>query len=143
MSRIQIQLPEKFIYETTLTVRASDLNYGAHVGHDRILTLMQDVRVEFYRTKGIENELHLDGTVGQVIADLGVVYKSEAFLGDELFFQLGVSDFHRVGFDMLYRVTQKASGKEVALAKLAIITFDYAVRKIAPLPPAFLSKLQV
>jgi len=143
MARIQVQLPEKFIFETLLNVRASDLNYGGHVGHDTMLTLMQEARILFYRTIGIKNELTLDGgTIGQVIADVGVQYKSEAFLGDELFIQLGVSDFHKYGFDMLYRVTQKTSGKEVALAKLAIITFDYAVRKIAPVPAVLLEKLR-
>ncbi|HCZ36928.1 MAG TPA: thioesterase, partial [Cytophagales bacterium] len=48
MARVELTLPDKFIFETQLTVRASDLNYGNHVGNDRILTLMQEARVLFY-----------------------------------------------------------------------------------------------
>ena len=59
MARIQVDLPEKFLFTTEITVRASDLNYGNHVGHDTILTLMQEARVKFYNTLGYKNELNL------------------------------------------------------------------------------------
>ncbi len=91
MARVQLNLPEKFLFTTELTVRASDLNYGNHVGHDRILTLMQEARMRFYRTLGFKNELNFEGAVGQVIADVIVQYKSESFLADQLIIKVGVS----------------------------------------------------
>lgn len=45
MARLQLDLPEKFTYSTELVVRTSDLNYGAHVGNDNMLQLMQEARV--------------------------------------------------------------------------------------------------
>src|SRR5688500_17292660 len=118
MSRIQIDLPEKFLFTTDLIVRASDLNYGNHVGHDRLLTLMQDARVQFYRSLGFKNELNFEGDIGQVIADVAVQYKSESFLGDELTIKIGISDFNKYGFDMLYLIENKVTGKQVALCKI-------------------------
>jgi acyl-CoA thioester hydrolase len=141
MSRIQIDLPEKFLFTTDLIVRASDLNYGNHVGHDRLLTLMQDARVQFYRSLGFKNELNFEGDIGQVIADVAVQYKSESFLGDELTIKIGVSDFNKYGFDMLYLIENKVTGKQVALCKIGIVCFDYRVRKIAVIPDILRKKL--
>lgn len=66
MSRIEIQLPEKFHFTTEIVVRVSDLNYGNHVGNDRILTLMQEARTLFYRSMGFESEVKLEGFIGQI-----------------------------------------------------------------------------
>ena len=114
MTRVQIDLPEKFNFTTELAVRVSDLNYGGHVGNDSMLTLMQEARTLFYRNLGFESEVKLEGSVGQIIADAAVVYKSESFLGDVLVIQIAVADIGRVGFNLFYLITKKATGKEVA-----------------------------
>ena len=100
MARVEVSLPDKFLFKTEVVVRASDLNYGNHLGHDRVLTLMQDARVEFYRTLGFKNELNFEGEIGQVIADVVIQYKSESFLADRLVISIGVTDFNKYGFDM-------------------------------------------
>ncbi len=41
MSRNQIELPAKLFLNMDVTIRASNLNYGGHVGNDAILTIMQ------------------------------------------------------------------------------------------------------
>ena len=79
MARIEIQLPEKFIFKTEITVRVSDLNYGNHVGNDRVLTLMQEARTLFYRSLGFENEVKLEGSIGQIVSDVSIVYTAESF----------------------------------------------------------------
>lgn len=142
MARLSIELPETFIYTTEMPVRVSDLNYGNHVGHDSILTIMQEVRVEFYRKLGFKNELSFEGTVGQVIADAAVVYKSESFMGDVLTCQIAASDFTKYGFDLLYLLTNKVTRKEVARGKTGIVCFDYNERKIASIPQVLLNKLK-
>lgn len=139
MARLQLDLPEHFIYATNLTVRVNDLNYGAHVGNDSMLVLMQQARIEFYRANGFKDELSFEGSVGQVIADALVIYKAEAFLGDVLTIQLAVADKSKYGFDMLYLVTNQETGKEVARAKTGIVCFDYEKRKIAVIPERLLS----
>jgi acyl-CoA thioester hydrolase len=142
MARIQLNLPEKFLFSTELSVRASDLNYGNHVGHDTILTLMQEARIRFYRTLGFKNELNFEGSIGQVIADASVQYKSESFLGDELTIKVGVSDFNKYGFDMHYLIENKTTGKEVARGKTGIVCFDYDTRKVARIPDKLQERLK-
>lgn len=141
MPRLSIDLPSAFQFRTEIPVRTSDLNYGNHVGHDAILTIMQESRVQFYRQLGFVNELNFEGPVGQVIADAGVIYKSESFLGDILVCSLAVTSFTRYGFDILYLLTNQATGKEVARGKTGIVCFDYDQRKIATIPQTLNARL--
>jgi YbgC/YbaW family acyl-CoA thioester hydrolase len=141
MARVAIQLPDLFIYETDMVVRVSDLNYGNHVGNDSILTLMQEARTLFYRNRGFESEVKLEGSIGQIVADAAIVYKSESFLGDTLRIQIAVGEHHKYGFDLFYRITQRKTGKEVALGKTGIVCFDYDKRKMVSTPTSILAKL--
>jgi YbgC/YbaW family acyl-CoA thioester hydrolase len=142
MARIQITLPDTFIFTTELTVRASDLNYGAHVGNDSVLTIMQEARIVLYRTLGFKDEISFDGSIGQIIADAAIQYKSEAFLGDHLIIKIAVDEFTRFGFDMYYLLENAETGKEVARGKTGIVCFDYEKRKIAAIPDILLHKLK-
>lgn len=143
MARIQLELPASFLYSCELTVRASDLNYGGHVGNDSILTIMQEARILFYQSMGYKNELNFEESVGHIVADAAVVYKSEGFLGDVWAIEIGVTDFSKYGFDMFYRITNKLTTKEVALGKTGIVFFDYDKRKVASIPVTFSEKLNL
>jgi len=142
MARIEIELPEKFIFITDIAVRVSDLNYGNHLGNDSVLTLMQEARTLFYRSMGFESEVKLEGPVGQIVTDAAIVYKSESFLGDILQFEIAVENFNKYGFDIFYRTINKTTGKEVAHGKTGIACFDYSRRKIARIPEVLLVKLK-
>ncbi|MBX2965520.1 MAG: thioesterase family protein [Cyclobacteriaceae bacterium] len=141
MARIHINFPDKFIFSTELPVRVSDLNYGGHVGNDAILTIMQEARTQFYRSMGFESELKLEGLIGQVVADAAVVYKSESFFGDVLRIEIALGEIHKYGFDLFYKITNSATGKDVAHGKTGIICFDYENRKMALVPESLQKKL--
>jgi YbgC/YbaW family acyl-CoA thioester hydrolase len=141
MARIEIQLPEKFSFHTDIVIRVSDLNYGNHVGNDSVLTLMQEARTLFYRTLGFESEVKLEGPVGQIVTDAAIVYKAESFLGDILHIEIAVDEMSKYGFDLFYRITNKATGKEVARGKTGIVCFDYQRRKIAVIPDILRERL--
>jgi acyl-CoA thioesterase FadM len=134
MARIHIDLPDQYVFTTEIPVRVADLNYGNHVGNDAILLLMQEARVLYYRHLGLKDELSFDGSVGQIISDAAIQYKSESFLGDILVIKIGIADVNKYGFDMCYVISNKATGKEVARGKTGIVCFDYEKRKIAVIP---------
>ena len=142
MARIHLNLPEKYLYSTEITVRVSDLNYGGHVGNDTMLTLLQEARIQFYRSLGFKDETSFEGNVGQIIIDAALQYKSESFLGDVLVVKIAAGDFTKFGFDLLYEVTNKSTGQEVARAKTGIVCFDYSRRRITSVPVPLLSRLQ-
>lgn len=136
MARIQLDLPERYAFETLLEVRITDLNYGGHVGNDQILSLVHEARARFFRAHGLK-ELDVDG-LGIIVADAAVVYRAEAFFGDEIRIQLAAQDFNKYGCDLFYLLTNTATGKEVARAKTGVVFFDYGSRRIASAPARFL-----
>lgn len=142
MVRLQLDLPERFIFSTELTIRASDVNYGGHVGNDAILSLMQEARIVLYRQLGFVDEISFEGSVGQIISDALILYKSESFLGDVVVIKIGIADFSKYGFDMLYLIENTATGKEVARGKTGIVCYDYDKRKVSATPAALLEKLK-
>lgn len=142
MPRVHLALPEKFKFETELVVRVSDLNYGGHVGNDRILLLMQEARVIFYRSLGYQNEVNLEEGVGQIVTDAIVVYKSEGFLGDTFLVKIAIDEFTKYGFDMFYLLQNKDTGKEIARGKTGIICFDYTARKVTSVPQRLVTALR-
>lgn len=112
------------------------------MGNDNVLTLLQEARILFYNHIGFKDELHFEGDVGQIISDALVIYKSEMFLGDRLTIRIGVTDFNKYGFDLVYLIINEASGKETARGKTGIVCFDYSKRKVASVPQRLLAKLR-
>ena len=135
MPRAKLDLPEKFHFSTEIPVRIGDVNYNNHLGNDAVLSLIHEARVRFWNQHGY-TELNIEG-VGTIMSDAVVIYKLEAFYGDILNIQVAVTDLQRVGFDFVYLITNKKSGKEVALAKTGIVFFDYKKRKVVEIPAKF------
>lgn len=132
MARVKIVLPATFLFATTLPVRITDLNYGAHLGNDALLQLLHEARVQFLSSLGVK-ELDVATQLGFIMADVAVEYKAEAFYGDVLRIEVGVNDLNKYGFDLVYRVENQA-GKEIARAKTGMLAFDYTTRKLRALP---------
>src|SRR4030043_2475714 len=135
MSRVKIDLPRTFSFSTEIAVRISDINYGGHLGHDSIISLMHEARVRFLRHHDF-SESAIDG-VGLIMTDLVVQYKAEAFYGDVLTIEADVQAFSKYGCDFVYRVVNREKGTEVARAKTGIVFFDYAKRRIVGVPQSF------
>ena len=136
MARIHLNLPAHFPFCAELRVRITDVNYGGHMGNDALLGLLHEARVRFLGHYGL-SELDIYGA-GIIMADSVIVYKSEAFPGEILVIAVAVADFNRYGCDVVYQVTEKASGREVARAKTGIVFFDYQRRVIQKVPQPFL-----
>jgi len=134
MPRIKVDLPKEFKFSTTYTVKVSDLNYGNHVGNDAILTIAHEARLRFINYLGFKDEVSISESIGIVVSDAAVVYKSEAFYNDELSIKIGIDDINKYGFDMYYEITNAQSGNEVARVKTGVICMDYDERKIALMP---------
>ncbi len=135
MPRTKLDLPLAFQFSTDIPVRISDINYGGHLGNDSLLSLLQEARLRFFQQFAY-SEKDVEGS-GIIMLDAVVLYRSEAFYGDTLHIEVTVADMSSHGCDLLYRVTQKVSGKEVARAKTTIAFFDYAKRKVVEVPEGF------
>lgn len=142
MPRMRLELPEKFLYSTEIPLRVSDINYGGHLGNDAVLALAQEARMRFLRSHGW-SEGDIAGAAGIIMVDAVVAYRSEAFYGDVLAIDVAVADLQQSSCDFLFRMVNKASGKEVARVKTGVAFFNYATRRPAPMPPEFRSVCDV
>lgn len=139
MPRIKIDLPERFTFATEIPIYIGHINYGHHLDNAALISLVSEARVRFFKALGY-SELDVEG-VGIVVADVAAQYRSEAFHGETLVVEMGAADFNRYGCDLVWRLSDKASGREVARGKHGIMFFDYAARKPTSAPPAFVAKV--
>lgn len=135
MPRVQIDLPERFPFATEIPIRVGDINYGGHLANDAVLSLAHEARVRFLAAHGW-TELDVEG-VGIIMVDAAVVYRAEGRHGMVLRAEVALADVRSRGCDVLYRLTDVASGQEIARVKTGIVFFDYAARKVAHLPARF------
>lgn len=135
MARVKLDLPEVFTFKTVLDVRVTEINYGNHVGNDRMVSLIHESRLRYLRSLGF-SEFNIAG-LGLMVTDLIVEFKSESFVGENLLFEVGLMDLNKYGCDFVYRVTCADEKRLVTLAKTGIVFFDYDDRKISRIPKVF------
>ena len=137
MSRIKLELPEpqQFIFTTTIAPRISDINYGNHLGHDHLITLLHEVRLRFLAQHGF-SEIDVAGC-SIIMSDLAIVYRAEVVYGENLTVDIALLDPSRVGCDFFYLVKKENNKQEVARAKTGIVFFNYKNKKVTRIPPAF------
>lgn len=137
MARIQISYPEKTVFKHDISVRITDLNFANHLAHDSIISLLHEVRAQFFANNNM-SELDIEG-FGIIMADIGVCYRAEAHFGQMLTVEIGLGDFSSKGCDIFYRMSCKESGTVVAVAKTGIVFFDYSTKKAVAVPQSFLN----
>lgn len=136
MARITIDFPQNrvfFRYQQAL--RITDLNYGNHLAHDTLISLLHEARSRMFIAHQ-HREGDIDG-VGILVADLAVSYQAEVFYPDVLEIEIAVGDLSRKGGDLVYRVIRASDKTVVALAKTGIVFFDFEQRQAVAVPAAF------
>ena len=108
MTRIVFDLPPHFGFATDLQIYISHVNQGYREGH-------------------------VDGAA-IVVGDMLAQYKSEAFHGETLRVRMQPADFNRYGFDLVFRMTELSTGREVARGKTGIVFIDPGTRRVTAIP---------
>ncbi|WP_141099471.1 acyl-CoA thioesterase, partial [Pseudomonas nitroreducens] len=93
---------------------------------------------------GYQGELNVDGQ-SIVVGDMMAQYKSEAFYGETMQVDMVPDDFNKYGFDLVFRLTDKATGREVARGKTGVVFLrdqGDGHKKVAPPPEGFISRLR-
>jgi acyl-CoA thioesterase FadM len=71
MPRVQLEPRARYPFAWEITVRTTDLNYGGHLGNDRVLSLVHEARVAFLASHGW-TELDCGGA-SLIMAETGLV----------------------------------------------------------------------
>ena len=143
MNRIKINLPKEFSFVTSIKIRITDLNYGAHVGNDRILALLQEARQEYLMQFGY-GELDFEG-LGLIMADVAIEYKAEIKYGQTIAIAVQAADFDKLGFDLFYKMEIIGETENIlaAKAKTGMVCYDYQTKKKTNIPEAALLKISI
>ncbi|MCX6581013.1 MAG: thioesterase family protein [Candidatus Aminicenantes bacterium] len=132
MPRLKLNPLNDYPFSTEITVRTTDLNYGGHLGNDKLVSLVHEARVAFLAGHGF-TEKDFGGTP-LILGDIAAVYLEEAFAGDVLRFEAAAGEPTRCGFRLFFRVTRPADGKPIALVENGMVCYNYQTHSIQPLP---------
>jgi acyl-CoA thioester hydrolase len=139
MDRIRIDLPEKFLFSTNIPIRVSDINSAKHLGHDRCLPIMEEARVQFFGSLGLTSDVM--GGVALITADAGIIYKKQGFYGQTLKVDVAITDFSTKGCEIVFRLSDAATGEEMIRGKTGMLFFDYKQQKVVSVPDVFRRKI--
>ena len=134
-------MPEKFSFETMIPIRITDLNYGAHVGNDTVLSILHEARVQFLENAGY-GEFNFGG-LSLIMSDVAIQFKSELFYGERLIASVAAQEFSRSTFEVYYKLEKESDGKKtiVAMAKTGMVCYNYSAKRIAAIPEEVKRKL--
>lgn len=135
MARVQIELPASFAFSTDIQLYLSHINYGGHLDNALLLTVVSEARTRWFKALGY-TELDVEG-LGIIVSDAALQYKSEAFHGETMQVDMSAQEFNKYGCDLVWRMRERDSGREVARGKTGIVFFDYQTRKVAGVPQGF------
>lgn len=135
MPRVKLQELSSYPFSVELDVRVADLNYGGHLGFERLLALAHEARVRLFRQLGA-SELDLGGGVGVIAVDLSVVYLGQAFIGDRLRFEIAVAELRRASVRLAHRVRRVADDADIARIEVCLAGYDHRDQRVSELPAA-------
>jgi acyl-CoA thioester hydrolase len=137
MPRVKIELPATKKYTIELPIRIKDINYGNHLGHDALISLLHEARVSWLASNKY-SEMQIDGAA-LIMADIMVSYKAEAFYGDILMVNIYIGEITKFGFEIFYEIACERNSNKIliALAKTGMICFDYETKKPIDVPNNF------
>jgi acyl-CoA thioesterase FadM len=124
------------VFTEELNLRTTDMSRAGHLGFDKLVGLLHHVMERFLHRCGLSFQ---DGKGVFIIAkDLAVVYEGEAHSGDRITVAVGLGDRGERWIELYFRVRRAdgpgSGGRPIALAKLALLCFDYDKGRAVPFP---------
>nr|WP_299243175.1 thioesterase family protein [uncultured Halomonas sp.] len=133
MERLQLEFPEAdLVHRYPLSVRIGDMNYGRHLGHDALITLLHEARAQAFVALGFR-EWDVAG-YPSVVADLAVQYRAEAKWPDALEVETAIPVAEERGFCVYQRLQRPEDKRTIAVARLNLVLLDLQSGKPVRVP---------
>lgn len=127
MDEIRINFHENFKFNIDFHVQTNDVNAGGHVGNDIFVRYINETCYRLLKYHNVEPR-----TV--IMADLAIMFRSEAFHEDVLKIEAAVSDLRNHSCHFYYRVSSKQTGKEILRARARMVFYDYTLKEKTEVP---------
>jgi len=141
MARININLPDEFIFSTNIPIRIGDINRGSHLSHVSLVAILEEARSQFLISLGYSDQVNINKGVGFILGDVGIIYKKQVHYGHGIRVDIAAADIENKSFDLVYKLSDTQSGEEIARAKTGLLIFDYQLQRVIPVPVNLRSKL--
>ena len=140
MERVKLDYPaEAVIHRHPLTVRVTDMNYGRHLGHDALVSLLHEARIQAFAALDLpEWDMHGHPSI---VADLAVQYQNEARWPDALVIATAVPEPLGKALTIYQRVFHADSQQIVATARVNQLLIDLATGRPVDVPQQVLQAL--
>ncbi|TDO09851.1 MULTISPECIES: acyl-CoA thioesterase [Halomonas] len=135
MERVRLSFPaEQVMHRHPLTVRITDMNYGRHLGHDALVSLLHEARVAALASRDL-HEWNLGG-YPSMAADLAVQYQAETRWPDALVVETAIPAPGRKAISVYHRILRKADGVTVATARINLMLVEAQSGRPVAIPDA-------
>lgn len=141
MPRSQLVEQPEYTFRHDLTIRATDFNYGGHLGIEAIVGLLHEARARLLQEIGLPSVKFAHGAVGLAIGDLVLNLKQEAFVFEDVCVESQIDELADKSLRLFQRISR--NGDLLVLAETGLVAFDYRNRRPVPLPDSVRSKLDV
>ena len=139
MARIQIDLPKEFAFSTEIPIMIGSINRGNHLAWHAALSIFEEARIRFLDSLGFKDE-NVDG-MSFIVVDAGIMYLKQGRQGQLVKVEVTVGEFSSKGCDMLFRMSNAATGEEMVRAKTGVLFYDYRQQKVIPVPEVFKTRV--
>ena len=141
MPRIKLEEKEKYEFEYKVILQVNDINYGGHLSNDALISLIHETRLNLLKDMGLKETDLGDGYTGMIMSDLGVNYKMEGFMFDEILIKSHIGEIKNNTFRIFHKLLKK--DRIFALVETGFAAFDYKERKIVSIPGMFIEKINI
>lgn len=123
----------KYRFSITLPVRFSDLDAFGHVNNATFLTYMEEARLAYW-VDLFPLDYNNITSLGLILADAKLSYRSPANLGERMRVWARVASFGTKSFNIEYRIEEEQTGRLVVDGSTVVVMFDYSLSKSVPVP---------
>jgi acyl-CoA thioester hydrolase len=138
MNKLKIEYFKNKKYSYQASVRVGDLNYGNHLAHDKLITIIHDARVCFFKGHQL-SEINLENTYTILLSSLTIDYLGQGFLGDIINVHVFINEIKKTNFKMSYKVSIQNS--TIALCSTTLVCYNNISRQPDKIPTVLLSVL--
>ncbi|HSH48012.1 MAG TPA: thioesterase family protein [Halomonas sp.] len=140
MQRVRLEFPDADLrHQHPLTVRITDMNYGRHLGHDAVISLLHEARANALEALGL-SEADMGG-YPSVAADIAVQYQAEARWPDALVVDTAIPAPARKVVTVYHRIRRESDARVVATARINLMLVDRQSGRPVTIPDAVRQRL--
>jgi acyl-CoA thioester hydrolase len=122
-------------------VRFGDLDALRHVNNVELLRFFETARIAWFRSTVPEHDPTNPGTLGVILAENHVSYRSPAFLDDEIRTTIRPSDLKRSSVRVNFEMHVEEGRRLLADGYGVLVSYDYEAGATHPFPDAVRDRL--